>query len=160
MTARALSSCLIWSKVFDLTALVLLCSTALMSTHSKHLKVHAESIPQMNSFARAHNHADAVKRGDITWHAFPFNAEPEVYDSSLFQSSVILARDLALKLGQQAPRTMSQRGATRRSTFHATLTLYPDVPGMTRGVIPLLAQQGVEAISVGVNGGSSPPAGS
>jgi hypothetical protein len=30
---------------------------------------------------------------------------------------------------------------------------------MTRGVIPLLSELGIEAISVGVNGGSSPPAG-
>jgi hypothetical protein len=53
---------------------------------------------------------DAVRRGDITWHAFPFNSEPEVYDSSLFQASVNLAKDLAQSLGRPAPRTLSQRG--------------------------------------------------
>lgn len=38
------------------------------------------------------------------------------------------------------------------------LTQIRDVPGMTRSVIPLLNKVGVRAITVGVNGGSSPPA--
>ena len=33
-----------------------------------------------------------------------------------------------------------------------------DVPGLTRAAVPVLARQGVRAISVGVNGGSAPPA--
>lgn len=32
-----------------------------------------------------------------------------------------------------------------------------DVPGMTRSVIPLLRESGVQAITVGVNGATAPP---
>ncbi|ELR18406.1 uncharacterized protein ACA1_138180 [Acanthamoeba castellanii str. Neff] len=106
---------------------------------------------------------DGVKRGDIWWHAFPFNSEPEVYDHSLFQSSVNLAKDLARSLGRPAPKTLSQRGISFRpfefDSAAALALIDGHVPGMTRGVIPLLSELGIEAISVGVNGGSSPPAG-
>lgn len=30
----------------------------------------------------------AVRRGDITWHAFPHNGEPEMYDASLFDAAL------------------------------------------------------------------------
>ena len=33
-----------------------------------------------------------------------------------------------------------------------------DVPGLTRNAIPILASEGVRVLSVGVNGGSAPPA--
>lgn len=33
-----------------------------------------------------------------------------------------------------------------------------DVPGFTRAALPILAGQGVKAVTVGVNGGSAPPA--
>eukprot|EP01045_Picozoa_sp_COSAG04_P002894 COSAG04_NODE_110_length_25928_cov_18.966782_25_plen_119_part_00 len=29
-----------------------------------------------------------VRAGDINWHAFPFNAEPEAYEASLFSASL------------------------------------------------------------------------
>ena len=32
-----------------------------------------------------------------------------------------------------------------------------DVPGMTRNAIPILVDEGVQAITIGVNGGSAPP---
>jgi hypothetical protein len=34
-----------------------------------------------------------------------------------------------------------------------------DVPGLTRAVVPILASLGVQGITVGVNDGSSSPAG-
>jgi len=37
---------------------------------------------------------DAVHRGDIVWHAFPFNAEPELLDPSLFNYAFTMAQDL------------------------------------------------------------------
>ena len=43
--------------------------------------------------------------------------------------------------GRKYPRTLSQR----------------DVPGIPRSIIPILKDTGLEMISVGVNGGSSPP---
>jgi hypothetical protein len=82
----------------------------------------------------------AAKRGDITWHVFPFNAEPEVYNEYMFDASLNLtfAED---KYYGHAPRmTYSQR----------------DVPGLTRAAIPLLSKRGVKGVTVGENGACAP----
>ena len=33
---------------------------------------------------------EAVRRGDITWHAFPLNAQPELYTPTLFDAALNL----------------------------------------------------------------------
>eukprot|EP01118_Nematostelium_gracile_P005782 TRINITY_DN1838_c0_g1_i1.p1 TRINITY_DN1838_c0_g1~~TRINITY_DN1838_c0_g1_i1.p1 ORF type:complete len:717 (-),score=180.87 TRINITY_DN1838_c0_g1_i1:73-2223(-) len=98
--------------------------------------IHCPSASQLQAFE------ETIKIGDITWHAFPFNAELEVYDKSLLESSLRIAKrlDKSFKLKEKA--TMSQR----------------DVPGVTRAAVPILKKAGVKAISVGVNGATSPPA--
>jgi hypothetical protein len=84
----------------------------------------------------------AVLRGDIAWHAFPFNTEPELYDPSLFASALQIAQQLNVEFGfNKTTLTMSQR----------------DVPGMTRSVLPVLYENGIRALTFGVNGESSPP---
>jgi hypothetical protein len=93
-----------------------------------------------NASALAQFHA-AVTAGYITWHAFPFNSEPEFYDSSMFGFGVDLTHKLDELFGLPNKTVMSQR----------------DVPGMSRSVIPTLLSRGVTTISVGVNGGSTPP---
>ncbi|XP_062498804.1 uncharacterized protein LOC134176140 [Corticium candelabrum] len=85
---------------------------------------------------------DAIRRGDIVWHAMPFNSQLEVLDVSLLDFSIKLTHSLDKKYGKLPTTTMSQR----------------DVPGMTRSIIPTLVANGVKAITVGVNGGSMPPA--
>ena len=84
---------------------------------------------------------EAVQHGWITWHAFPFNTEPEFYDGPMVDFAVQLTHDVDSKLGQAKKTVMSQR----------------DVPGMTRSIIPLLRSRGVNTVSVGANGGSTPP---
>ena len=87
----------------------------------------------------------AVRRGDVDYHAFPFNAQPELCDAGLFAAGFELVRDLDRELlGAAAPPrlTMSQR----------------DVPGLTRGALEVMVRQGVKVLSVGVNGFSAPPA--
>lgn len=84
---------------------------------------------------------EAVKNGDIVWHAFPFNAQPEVYDRSMVDFGFRLTRDISEKLGF-IPNTMSQR----------------DVPGLTRSIIPIMNSNGIKAITVGVNTACMPPA--
>lgn len=71
---------------------------------------------------QADNFRTAVKEGHIVLHAFPFNAEPEVLDSNLFQAGLNLSRQVAESVGLPPPVVLSQR----------------DVPGMTRAVLPLL----------------------
>eukprot|EP01089_Gocevia_fonbrunei_P013483 TRINITY_DN3465_c0_g3_i3.p1 TRINITY_DN3465_c0_g3~~TRINITY_DN3465_c0_g3_i3.p1 ORF type:complete len:696 (-),score=157.49 TRINITY_DN3465_c0_g3_i3:338-2425(-) len=85
---------------------------------------------------------DNIKKGNIAWHAFPFNAEAEMMDATLFESALTMAQDLNKIFGFPNTLTMSQR----------------DVPGTTRAIIPLLNKMGVKALTVGVNGGSAPPA--
>ena len=89
------------------------------------------------------NFIDAVKQGDITWHAFPFNSQPEYLLKPLMVDvAVNLTHRLDDKFGRPHTITMSQR----------------DVPGMTSSIIPVLVNAGVKAITVGVNAASMPPA--
>jgi hypothetical protein len=83
---------------------------------------------------------ESVKAGDITWHAFPHNAEPEMYDESLFLSSLNITFVEDDYYGHAHRMTLSQR----------------DVPGLTRSVIPLLRRYGVRALTVGENGACAP----
>jgi len=87
------------------------------------------------------NFKESVAKGWITWHAFPFNAEPEVLNQQSINFALRLTHDIDKMFGLSPKKVMSQR----------------DVPGMTRSMIPLLKASGVDGISVGVNGGSSPP---
>eukprot|EP01050_Picozoa_sp_SAG11_P004239 SAG11_NODE_265_length_11509_cov_26.341455_4_plen_146_part_00 len=77
----------------------------------------------------------AVADGLIGWHAFPHNGEPEAFDAELFGAGVDLCHALDDRLGRNRSAVLSQR----------------DVPGLTRGVIPLLHGRGVRALSVGAN---------
>jgi hypothetical protein len=81
------------------------------------------------------NFEAAVKRGDITYHAFPFNAEPEMFTPELFDAALNLTFDEDDYFGHPRRRTLSQR----------------DVPGLTRAAIPLLARRNVTGVSVGQN---------
>ena len=83
----------------------------------------------------------AIDAGHITWHAFPHNAQLEVMGPALIEAGLELTFALDRRFGQPNKRTLSQR----------------DVPGMTRALIPLLRRNGVRAISIGANGGSTPP---
>jgi len=65
----------------------------------------------------------------------PFNAEPEMFTSEMFDSALDLTFKEDDHFGHEHRRTLSQR----------------DVPGMTRAVVPLLARRGVKALSVGEN---------
>jgi hypothetical protein len=79
--------------------------------------------------------AAGVKAGDIGWHAFPFNGEPEVYGASLFSAAFNLTFVEDEYYGRPHTITYSQR----------------DVPGLTRGAIPVLVEAGVKGVSVGMN---------
>jgi Domain of unknown function (DUF5054) len=81
----------------------------------------------------------AISDGDIAWHALPFNWQTEMMDRSLIEGSLALSRSLAQRFGHR--------------TTGAKMT---DVPGHTRGLIAPLAEQGVNFLDIGVNGGSTP----
>eukprot|EP01084_Bolivina_argentea_P044399 81701_1 len=80
----------------------------------------------------------------LTFHAFPFNSENELYDKSLFEYGLWLSTKYLPSLisnNYESPMVMSQR----------------DVPGITRSVIPLLIKHNISALSIGCNDQSAPP---
>ena len=84
----------------------------------------------------------AVRRGDINWHAFPFNSEPELFTPELFDAALNMTFAQDAYFGHSPRQTLSQR----------------DVPGLTRNAIPLLTRRGVRAVSVGENSQVAPSA--
>lgn len=87
----------------------------------------------------------AVEAGVITWHAYPHNAELELTDASLFQEGLASVRRLDARFKSPAARKQKIVASQR------------DVPGLTRGAVPLLAAAGVKAFSVGCNAQITPP---
>ena len=82
---------------------------------------------------------DAIARGDIAWHALPFNWQTEMIDRSMIEGSLALSHQLDRRFG--------------KVTTGAKMT---DVPGHTRAIIPPLAKHGVKFLEIGTNGGSTP----
>lgn len=83
---------------------------------------------------------DAIARGEIAWHALPFTTHTELEDFEIFRFGLTLSQRLDARFG--------------RKTIAAKLT---DVPGHTRGIVPLLAEAGVKFLHIGVNPGSTVP---
>ena len=82
-----------------------------------------------------------VADGDLTWHALPFTFHSELLDASLFRHSLTIAGRLDQRFG--------------RKTIAAKMT---DVPGHTRGIVPILAEAGIELLHIGVNEATPMPA--
>lgn len=83
---------------------------------------------------------EAILAGEITWHALPFTTHTELMDADLFRLGLSLSAELDQRFGKH--------------TIAAKMT---DVPGHTRGIIPLLAEAGVQFLHIGVNPGSTVP---
>ena len=83
---------------------------------------------------------DAIVAGDIAWHGLPFTTHTELMDVSLCRYGLSLAKTLDRRFGKQ--------------TIAAKMT---DVPGHTRGLVPLLAEAGITFLHIGVNPASSVP---
>ena len=87
--------------------------------------------------------AEAIKAGHIAMHAGAMNMQYGMMNSESVVASVELSSHVFQQLGiKQTPRVLSLR----------------DVPGLTKNSLSALYSAGVRAISVGVNGGSAPPA--
>ena len=86
---------------------------------------------------------DSIAKGYLTWHAHPFNSELGIADPVLLATGTDWTHDIDKQFSLPPKATLSQR----------------DVPGIPRAaIIPLLANRGVKAFSVGANDGSSAPA--
>lgn len=82
----------------------------------------------------------AVRTGDIAWHALPFNWQTEFLDRSAIVGSLGLSQALDRRFGH--------------TTTGAKMT---DVPGHSRGIVGPLAENGVTFLDIGVNSASTPP---
>ncbi|CAN5647779.1 hypothetical protein BH10ACT1_BH10ACT1_07520 [soil metagenome] len=78
--------------------------------------------------------ADAVRAGVLAWHALPLTTHTELMDAALVRSALGISAELDARFG--------------RTTTAAKMT---DVPGHTRGLVPLLAEAGVTFLHLGVN---------
>ncbi len=76
----------------------------------------------------------AIRDGLITWHALPFTTHTEYMNPALFSAGLDISAKLDARYG--------------RKTVAAKMT---DVPGHTAGIIPMLADRGVELLHIGVN---------
>lgn len=83
---------------------------------------------------------EAIAAGDIVWHALPFTTHTELMTADLFRFGLSISQRLDARFG--------------RTTIAAKMT---DVPGHTRGIIPLLAEAGVKLLHIGVNEASFVP---
>lgn len=82
----------------------------------------------------------AIERGDFVWHGLPFTTHTELMDQSLMKLATTYSKQLDQRFG--------------RKTLAAKMT---DVPGHTRGMVPVMAGSGIELFHVGVNTGSAMP---
>ena len=83
---------------------------------------------------------EAILSGDIAWHGLPFSTHSELMDPALFRFGLSLSQKLDVRFGKK--------------TIAAKLT---DVPGHTRGIVPLLAEAGIRLLHIGANPASTPP---
>ena len=98
-----------------------------------------EYLEQANSGNRQRME-EAVRAGDIAWHALPFSWQTELLDRSMIAGAIGLSRALDRRFGH--------------TTTGAKMT---DVPGHSRGLIGPLTDNGVTFLDIGVNSASTPP---
>lgn len=77
---------------------------------------------------------DAVAAGDLAWHALPLTTHTELMDRRLAEAGLGISAELDARFGHR--------------TIAAKMT---DVPGHTRGLVPILAAAGVRLLHIGVN---------
>ena len=90
--------------------------------------------------ARIRRLEQAIERGLIRWHALPFTTHSELMSPALFRAGLSYSAELDQRFGKM--------------TVAAKMT---DVPGHTRGIVPLLAEAGVRFLHIGVNAASPVP---
>ncbi|HSG67426.1 MAG TPA: hypothetical protein VK994_01870, partial [Bacteroidales bacterium] len=82
----------------------------------------------------------AIENGDIAWHGLPFTLHSELADPSLFELGIQLSVNLDKRFGKK--------------TTGAKMT---DVPGHSRGIVPLMAKSNISFLHIGKNPASTPP---
>lgn len=81
---------------------------------------------------------NAIKNGNIVSHALPFTTHSELFDKDTFDFGLTIVDEIDKISGKK--------------TVAAKMT---DVPGHTKGLVPILAHHGVKLLHIGVNGFSA-----
>lgn len=82
----------------------------------------------------------AIERGYISWHGLPVTFHSEAAGKFIFEEAL------------RVTEILDQR--FNRKTISAKMT---DVPGHTKGIVPILAKQGIKFMHIGMNGVSAIP---
>ena len=80
----------------------------------------------------------AILAGDFVWHGLPFSMHSELMDRSMFRLATAYSARLDQRFG--------------RKTVAGKMT---DVPGHTRGLVPVMVEAGLELLHIGANTGSA-----
>ena len=83
----------------------------------------------------------AIEAGDVVWHGIPFTMHSELMSSSMLHAGMRLGKVLDERFGKK--------------TIAAKMT---DVPGHTRSIVPVLQEEGITMLHIGVNSSSAVPA--
>ncbi|KAJ3338172.1 hypothetical protein HDU93_009906 [Gonapodya sp. JEL0774] len=126
-------------------------------THSWLLSMYLDDCPKYAQFRcptaeEKLKVVEAIRRGQLTYHAYPFNTEIEYGNADLARYAIQLTHHID-DLVANYPNTTGPNLNRRK-----TVVLQRDVPGITQSVIPILVSEGVRAISFGCNAASSPVA--
>jgi len=82
----------------------------------------------------------AIEAGDVVWHGIPFTMHCELMSPSLLHAGMRLGKVLDERFGKK--------------TIAAKMT---DVPGHTRSIVPVLQEEGITMLHIGVNSSSAVP---
>ena len=82
----------------------------------------------------------AIEAGDVVWHGLPFTTHTELLSASM------------LKAGMNISKVLDQRFGK-----HTVAGKMTDVPGHTRSLVPVMREQGLIFLHVGVNPASAVP---
>lgn len=82
----------------------------------------------------------AISEGDIVWNAMPYTVESESLNGDMFSAILKLSDRLDKRFGK-----------------HTTSAKMTDVPGHTRSIVPLLCENGIRFLHIGVNSAATVP---
>lgn len=83
---------------------------------------------------------EAIENGYISWHGLPVTFHAEAAGELIFDQSMKITKELDQQFGT--------------NTISSKMT---DVPGHTKGIVPLLANNGIKFLHIGMNGVSAIP---
>lgn len=83
----------------------------------------------------------AIRDGILHWHGLPFTSHTELMNPALFRYGISLSQELDRRYG--------------KTTVGAKMT---DVPGHTKGMIPIMADAGLKFLHIGINPATPLPA--